>query len=500
FEKVCLAIHHAHQRGILHLDIKPGNLMIQTVDDAPVPKVIDFGIAERIETAQENLEEIKEPREQGPEADSESGAAARSAERASSKITTFAGTGITDLLKPEPRAIVGTPRYMSPEHASDVHGKLDVRSDVYSLGVVLYELTVGALPLKPDEPSSTEHHDILAMIRESECVEPVRGWDNHYVVDANEFSRRRSQSPAAIRRILSGEFSAILMKCLKKDAQDRYESAAALARDLRAYLEFRPLDAVEPTLRYHAGKLFQRNKALFSTVAAVAALIILFAITASVLAGSNSRLRVLAEQRADRLDSKSSELEAANRQLESALSRATSAESEMRAVADLKRKNAAIERAVNRYSLLAISRSAENGFTINADSVLPRFDSAIVAAPSSSHGVRNQSAPAVRIQSSSGESDQAVQNLNVMGTPVAISNSSASIQTTVKPFAPSGTLLENGLSLANYLDAVVGVFGGSIEELQPLVLEELRREFGEVHPIYLEYLNSLAGPAGDIGE
>lgn len=222
FIRICQAVQHAHQKGVIHRDLKPSNLLVTTAESGPVPKIIDFGIAKAIGRDE-------------PEARTE---------------LTRAGQAL------------GTPAYMSPEQAG--HGGIDVdtRTDVYSLGVILYELLTGSLPL---DPKSTGEAKFLAMLASGE-VEPPRP----------------SVRAATARGRLSGDLDWIVMKALDVDRARRYATAAAMADDLTRYLNDEPVAARPPALSYRAGKFVRRHRVQVVAAALVVAAIVGGAIAAGV--------------------------------------------------------------------------------------------------------------------------------------------------------------------------------------------------------------------------
>src|SRR5690349_4542991 len=199
FVPVCQAIQHAHQKGIIHRDIKPSNVMITLYDGKPVPKVIDFGVAKATEQ--------------------------RLTER-----TLFTQYG----------TLVGTLEYMSPEQAEMSALGVDTRSDVYSLGVLLYELLTGSTPLDRRRMRRAADAEVLRMIKEEEPPRPsTRLGDSGE--EMASISARRHMEPAGLARLLRGELDWIVMRSLEKDRNRRYETALGLAADVRRYLDDEPV-------------------------------------------------------------------------------------------------------------------------------------------------------------------------------------------------------------------------------------------------------------------
>jgi WD40 repeat protein/serine/threonine protein kinase len=227
FHEVCQAIQHAHQKGIIHRDIKPSNILVSVEDARPRPKVIDFGVAKAVN------------------------------QRLTEK-TLFTQQGV----------LVGTPGYISPEQAEVTGLDIDIRTDLYSLGVVFYELMAGSPPFDPARLRGAGWVEMLRIIREEEPLRPsarVAGLGG----TATDVARRRRTDAGTLRRQLSGDLDWIALKCLEKDRTRRYQSATELAADIQRYLHDEPVMAGPPTLGYRLGKAVRRHRVGLAAAAAV---------------------------------------------------------------------------------------------------------------------------------------------------------------------------------------------------------------------------------------
>lgn len=232
FIPVCQAIQHAHQKGVIHRDIKPSNVLVALYDDQPVPKVIDFGVAKA--TGQQLTER-----------------------------TLNTGFG----------AVVGTIEYMSPEQAGFNQLDIDTRSDVYSLGVLLYELLAGSPPFSRKHLEKVGVLEMLRVIREEEPSKPSTKLRSSGALPA--LSSNRGMEPDNLTRQVRGELDWIVMKALEKDRGRRYDTPNGFAMDLQRYLTDEPVLACPPSLGYRLRKFARRNKALISTVGLVAAALLI---------------------------------------------------------------------------------------------------------------------------------------------------------------------------------------------------------------------------------
>jgi serine/threonine protein kinase/tetratricopeptide (TPR) repeat protein len=260
FLAVCAGVQHAHQKGIIHRDLKPTNVLVTHKDGKAVPKIIDFGVAKA--TAQRMTEK-----------------------------SLFTQAGI----------LIGTPEYMSPEQADLSDLDVDTRTDVYSLGVLLFELLVGALPFEPTELRRAGYDEIRRRIREDEPARPSARLSTLHG-KANELAeKRRTDSPSLIR-LLRGDLDWITMRALEKAPDRRYASPSELAADLRRHMSDEPVEAGPPSTVYQIGKFARRHK-----VFVVAGSVVLFSLLLGVTAATFGLLRAQEAERLARAEARTSE-------------------------------------------------------------------------------------------------------------------------------------------------------------------------------------------------
>jgi len=218
FIPICEAVQHAHQKGVIHRDLKPSNVLVAVQDGKPVPKIIDFGIAKAIDH--------------------------RLAES-----TLFTEQGL----------LIGTPAYMSPEQAEMSGLDIDTRTDIYSLGVMLYELLIGVLPFDQKMLRAAAFNEIQRIIRE---IDPPRA--STQIIKLGEtnttIAEHRRTDPASLHRQLKGDLDCILMRAMEKDRTRRYETASGLAMDINRHLHNEPISARPPSTTYRLAKFARRHK------------------------------------------------------------------------------------------------------------------------------------------------------------------------------------------------------------------------------------------------
>ena len=264
FIQVCQAIQHAHQKGIIHRDIKPSNVLVTMLDGVPVPKVIDFGIAKATD------EQLTDK----------------------TLFTVYA-------------QLIGTPAYMSPEQMELGGRDLDTRSDIYSLGVLLYELLTGRTPFDAKELLKSGVEQMRRTLREQDPHRPSAKLEGLRPEELTETAVHRRVEPARFKLVLRGDLDWIVMKALEKDRNRRYQTAIGLGVDVRHYLNHEPVVARPPSNWYRLQKLVRRNRVVFIAGSAVVAALLVGTVTSTWLffkerdaRAKETKLRQAAEQHA----------------------------------------------------------------------------------------------------------------------------------------------------------------------------------------------------------
>ncbi len=256
FVRVCEGVQHAHQKAVIHRDLKPGNILVAHVDGQPLPKIIDFGVAKA--TTQRLTE-----------------------------MTMFTELG----------QMVGTPEYMSPEQASLTEDDIDTRTDVYALGVVLYKLLVGTLPFASKELRQAGQEAIRRIICEQDPPRPSTRFSS-LGDQTRDVAEARGVAPKRLQSELRGDLDWITMKALEKNRDRRYETANGLAADVRRHLRNEPVTAGPPTVGYRTSKFVRRHRTGVAIATATVVALAAFAVTSTLQANVIARERDRAEAEA----------------------------------------------------------------------------------------------------------------------------------------------------------------------------------------------------------
>ena len=235
FTDVCSGVQHAHQKGIIHRDLKPSNILVAQIDGKPVPKVIDFGLAKALESTQRLTDQ-----------------------------SLFTGMG----------QILGTLKYMSPEQATLDMVDIDTRTDIYSMGVILYEMLTGSTPLDDDTVRNQALTKVLELIREKEPIRPSRRLRDSGS-DISTITEKRRTDSSSLNQILEGDLDWVIGKSLEKDRARRYASVSGLVADIQRFLQSEPVTARPPSVNYRIRKFYKKNRG--PVLAATAVLITLLA-------------------------------------------------------------------------------------------------------------------------------------------------------------------------------------------------------------------------------
>lgn len=249
FVLICQAVQHAHHKGIVHRDLKPANILVTNIDGRPVPKIIDFGVSKAIGESPTD-----------------------------SSIATQFGT------------VVGTLEYMSPEQAGYSGNDIDTRADIYSLGVILYELLTGLRPIDSQRLKEAALTEMIRIIREEEPWKPSTRLSSDASLPSMAALRRTD--PRRLTEALRGELDWVVMKCLEKQRDRRYETANALARDIQCFLADEPVEARPPSARYRMNKFLKRHRG-----PVLAATVVLIALVAGIIGTSFGMVEAMRQKR-----------------------------------------------------------------------------------------------------------------------------------------------------------------------------------------------------------
>lgn len=256
FTSVCTAVEHAHQKGVIHRDLKPSNVLVTEIDGKPVAKVIDFGLAKA-----------------------------------------FGGQISDQTIYSNFSQAIGTPLYMSPEQASLSGVDVDTRSDVYSLGVMLYELVSGMTPFDRDQFKDVGHDEICRLIREVDPPRPSARFSTLKMSEGSTISKNRRVDERKLKQTVQGELDWIAMKALDKDRNRRYGSPTAIAADVQRYLDDEPVEACPPSTTYYLKKFATRNATLLATMVLVMSALVLGLAVSAWQANAAQEARDLADER-----------------------------------------------------------------------------------------------------------------------------------------------------------------------------------------------------------
>jgi eukaryotic-like serine/threonine-protein kinase len=443
FMQVCGAVQHAHQKGVIHRDLKPSNILVTHVDERPVPNVIDFGIAK---ATQQRLTEM----------------------------TMFTEFG----------QFLGTPAYMAPEQTDPNLLDIDTRSDIYSLGVMLYELLTGTTPFDSRTLRGAALDEVKRIIREEEPSRPSTKLST-LGEELTTVAKHRGLEPKRLRTILRGDLDWIVLKALEKDRARRYDTASSLARDIERYLNDEPVVAGPPSASYKLQKFVKRNKAGVAAAALVVAVLVLGVLGTSWgmlrafdqkeradLEASNARLAATAEEQAK------NEAQEAARLAREAAAEATAARAEAH-------QRAAELEIVTEFqqSMLGELSAEQMGWALYAD-LRNRVRESLESEGVGSEDREAAVADFFRTLRRANATDVALKLIDeeVLQRAVQAINTDFADQPLVRA-ALRQTVADTYRQIGRYPPAL---------PLQEAALETRRRELGDDHPDTLQSINDLA--------
>ena len=250
FQQVCSAVQHAHQKGIIHRDIKPSNILVENHDGTPVPKVIDFGLAKAASGMQ------------------------------LTEHTLFTAFG----------NVMGTPCYMAPEQATFNAIDIDTRADVYSLGVILYELLTGTTPITRETVKKAAFDEVLKLVREQDAPRPSTRLSTAEAEPETAVNRKVDQ--VKLSKLVKGDLDCVVLKALEKDRNRRYQTAAGLAAEVQRYLDGEPVQAVPLSAVYRLRKFIRKHR-----LSVIAAAVVLMTLLAGVVTSTSLYFKALANEK-----------------------------------------------------------------------------------------------------------------------------------------------------------------------------------------------------------
>jgi serine/threonine protein kinase/tetratricopeptide (TPR) repeat protein len=424
--EVCHAVQHAHQKGIIHRDIKPSNIMVTLHDGVPVPKVIDFGIAKATE-----------------------------------------GRLTDETVYTQLHQFIGTPAYMSPEQAEMSGLDIDTRSDIYSLGVLLYELLAGSTPFDAKELMASGLDAMRKIIREQEPVRPSTRFAMLRGLDLTTTAKRRSTDTSKLLHQLRGDLDWIVMKCLEKDRTRRYETANGLAFDILRHINNEPVLARPQSNVYRFQKMARRNKGALTAAALMAVVL--------VAATCISAWQAVRATRAEKL--------AAGRLIDSENSR-----KEAESNATLAKQRLAESEAVSKF-LTEVFRSPDPAHSGRTVTVAETLDTAAKRLDD----LTNQPALQAKLQAT----------LSLTYYALGLSQAAIPLQEKVRDYysATLGPEDADTLDALNHLGFSYNEAGRRDEalKLREQVLTLRRKVLGPEHPKTLDEMNNLANSYGEAG-